>query len=101
VRRVGAVVAGLLVLSAVLPAQAAWAGSPGEEQPQVVVIGVPGLRWSDVNATDTPALTRLARQAAVGVLSVRTAAAADCPADGWLTLGAGNRVRSSGRHTGG
>ncbi|MDT7551105.1 MAG: hypothetical protein QOE84_3499, partial [Actinomycetota bacterium] len=62
------------------------------------VIGVPGLRWSDVNARDTPALARLAAQGSVGVLSVRTAAPIDCPADGWLTLGAGNRVRSAGRH---
>jgi hypothetical protein len=69
--------------------------------PRVIVIGVPGLRWSDINATDTPALARLARSAAIGVLSVRTAAPVDCPTDGWLTLGAGNRVRSTGRHTGG
>ena len=71
-------------------------GGAGEAVPRVVVVGVPGLRWSDVNATDTPALARLARTAAVGVLSVRTAAPADCPPDGWLTLGAGNRVRSAG-----
>jgi hypothetical protein len=68
--------------------------------PQVVVVGVPGLRWSDVNATDTPALARLAKTAALGALSVRTAAPIDCPTDGWLTLGAGNRVRSTGGHTG-
>jgi hypothetical protein len=71
------------------------------ERPAVVVVGVPGLRWSDVNPTDTPALARLADAAAVGLLSVRTAAPVDCPTDGWLTLGAGNRVRSTGRHTGG
>jgi hypothetical protein len=70
------------------------------EQPRVVVVGVPGLRWSDVNAADTPAIAKLAKTAAVGVLSVRTAAPVDCPTDGWLTLGAGNRVRSTGRHTG-
>jgi hypothetical protein len=69
-----------------------------DDLPRVVVVGVPGLRWSDVTSTDTPTLARLARTAAVGVLSVRTAAAVDCPTDGWLTLGAGNRVRSSGRH---
>jgi hypothetical protein len=72
----------------------------GEERPRVVVVGVPGLRWSDVNGRDTPALARLAEQGSVGVLSVRTAAPADCPTDGWLTVGAGNRVRSTGRHTG-
>jgi hypothetical protein len=32
----------------------------------------------------------------VGALSVRTAAPRDCPVDGWLTLGAGNRVLAAG-----
>jgi hypothetical protein len=71
-----------------------------EERPRVLVVGVPGLRWSDVNERDAPALTRLARTGASGLLSVRTAAPVDCPADGWLTLGAGNRVRSAGQHSG-
>ncbi|MCU1590965.1 MAG: hypothetical protein JWP11_2221 [Frankiales bacterium] len=68
--------------------------------PRVIVIGAPGLRWSDVNAQNTPALAGLARKAATAVLSVRTAAPVDCPTDGWLSLSAGNRVRSTGRHTG-
>ena len=68
--------------------------------PSVIVVGIPGLRWSDVNVRDTPSLARLAANSTVGVLSVRTAAPVDCPADGWLTLGAGNRVRSAGRHVG-
>ncbi|MDT7545405.1 MAG: hypothetical protein QOE99_1515 [Actinomycetota bacterium] len=80
------------------PASASSMIGEGVGTPRVVVIGVPGLRWSDVNARDTPALARLAAQGSVGVLSVRTAAPIDCPADGWLTLGAGNRVRSAGRH---
>jgi hypothetical protein len=66
--------------------------------PQVVVVGVPGLRWSDVNERDTPTLVRLQREGASGALSVKTAAPIDCPADGWLTLGAGNRVVAAGRH---
>src|SRR4051812_23365239 len=91
-------------LVALLALTAAWAGLPptaaGAEtsHPVVIVVGAPGLRWSDVGATNTPALARLARDGASGVLAVRTAAPADCPADGWLTLGAGNRVRSAGRH---
>src|SRR4051812_34193362 len=66
--------------------------------PQVVVVGVPGLRWSDVNERDTPTLVRLQREGASGALSVKTAAPIDCPADGWLTLGAGNRVVAAGAH---
>jgi hypothetical protein len=68
--------------------------------PTVVVVGAPGLRWDDVTPRDTPTLVRLAQDGASGVLSVRTAATIDCPADGWLTLAAGNRVRSAGRHPG-
>lgn len=91
----------LLALLVLLPllalSPAAEAAAP---RPQVVVVGIPGLQWSDINASDTPALARLAREGATGVLSVRTAAPVDCPTDGWLTLGAGNRVRSTGRQTG-
>jgi hypothetical protein len=83
----------LVLLLIALPAPA-YADTPA---PQVVVVGVPGLRWSDVTSAGTPALARLARVAAVGLLSVKTAAPLDCPADGWLTLGAGNRVRAAGR----
>ena len=90
----------LAVIGCALSAAVFFPGAAAAQtEQQVVVIGVPGLRWSDVNATDTPSLVELAKSAAVGVLSVRTAAAVDCPADGWLTLSAGNRVRGTGRHT--
>ena len=61
----------------------------------VVVVGVPGLRWDDVGA-QTPTLQRLAREGAVGALSVKAVPAVSCPADGWLTLGAGNRAVAAG-----
>ncbi|MEX2290853.1 MAG: hypothetical protein WD794_11080 [Mycobacteriales bacterium] len=61
----------------------------------VVVVGVPGLRWSDVGAA-TPTLQRLAGESAVGALSVKAVPAVSCPADGWLTLGAGNRAEAVG-----
>jgi hypothetical protein len=59
----------------------------------VVVIGVPGLRWSDVQAS--PELTALVDQANVGSISVRTAGPRTCPIDGWLTISAGTRARAS------
>src|SRR5690348_11968096 len=59
----------------------------------VVVVGVPGLRWDDVDAQRTPALWRLMRAGSAGALSVRAAGPLTCPADGWVTLGAGNRGR--------
>lgn len=92
-RRLAAVIGCALLAVLLVPA-----GAAAQTAQTVVVVGVPGLRWSDVNDTDTPSLAELAKTAAVGVLSVRTAAAIDCPADGWLTLSAGNRVRSSGPH---
>jgi len=61
---------------------------------RVVVIGVTGLRWDDVGPA-TPSLQRLAAAGSVGVLSVKTAAARDCGADAWLSLGAGDRVRTA------
>jgi len=65
----------------------------GSTPAAVVVVGVPGLRWGDVTAAGTPTLWRLAASASVGSLSVAAARPITCPADGWLTLGAGNRAR--------
>jgi hypothetical protein len=74
---------------------------PARQEPQrrtrapgtgrVVVIGVPGLQWSDVNATDTPTLMRMTREGAAGAMSVRTVDTETCAIDGWLTLSAGQR----------
>jgi len=86
-----------LLAAFVLPSLPASADAPADP-PQVIVVGAPGLRWSDVNERDTPTLARLQRAGASGVLSVKTAAPVDCAADGWLTLGAGNRVVAAGRH---
>ena len=103
---------------AVLAVSAAWAGLLGAPPPSVeplslaptaasvrppafpnpaptpatVVVGVPGLRWSDIRGeTPTPGLWLLARESALGTLSVRTAEPAACPLDGWLTLNSGAR----------
>src|SRR5690349_23430880 len=51
----GAVLAGL----AAPAGAAAAAGGPGESAP-VIIVGLPGLRWTDLSATATPALWRLA-----------------------------------------
>jgi hypothetical protein len=57
---------------------------------KVVVIGVPGLTWSDVKAS--PELTALVNQSHVGSISVKTAGPHTCPVDGWLTISAGTRA---------
>jgi len=67
------------------PAQRAATG-------HAVLIGVPGLLWSDINAHNTPTLWRLARSGAIGNLSVRTVTATTCPTDGWLSVSAGQRA---------
>lgn len=66
--------------------QAETAGSP------VVLVGVPGLNWSDVTPEDMPTLHRLAGTDAAASLSVRTIRSRTCPVDGWLTVGAGRRA---------
>jgi hypothetical protein len=108
--RPGAVRAALLacllaVLAAVLAgaptasAQAAGAtgttGATGATPARhVVVVGISGLRWSDVSASATPTLWRLAGQGSVGSLVDYAVKPLTCPADGWLTLNAGARAQS-------
>jgi hypothetical protein len=58
----------------------------------VIVVGIGGLRWSDVSPTVTPALWRLAGEGSVGSLVVSGIHPRTCPADGWLTLNAGARA---------
>ncbi|MEI4271100.1 hypothetical protein TEK04_05150 [Klenkia sp. LSe6-5] len=82
-----------LVLGLTDPARAAQ----GPVADRVVVLGVPGLTWSDVDPVATPALWDLAGQSAIGSLSVRAARSTTCVLDGWATLGAGNRARWAGR----
>jgi hypothetical protein len=58
----------------------------------VVLVGIGGLRWSDVSPAATPALWRLAGQGSVGSLVVSGIHPRTCPADGWLTLNAAARA---------
>jgi hypothetical protein len=58
----------------------------------VVLVGIPGLRWSDVSKTATPELWRLASAGSVGSLVVHTISNVTCPGDGWLTLNSGTRA---------
>ena len=80
----------LAVLTLAAPARAAE--TPKAQH--VVVVGLSGLRWSDVSATKTPELWRLAGQGSVGNLVDYAVLPLTCPADGWLTLNAGARAQS-------
>jgi hypothetical protein len=67
-------------------------GAQAGVRPAVIVVGAPQLTWADVDVTTSPALFSLARESALGSLSVKAADPVSCPDDGWLTLGAGNRA---------
>ncbi len=84
-----AVLGGTMLAGAGAPARAASTAGPARP---VVLIGIPGLRWTDMSAAATPALWRLAGQGSVGSLVVTAAASRTCPADAWLTLNAGARA---------
>ncbi|MGD0607736.1 MAG: hypothetical protein ABSA53_29645 [Streptosporangiaceae bacterium] len=77
--------------AAAAPARAATAAAPARH---VVVVGISGLRWSEVSAAATPTLWRLAGQGSVGSLVDYAVLPLTCPADGWLTLNAGARAQS-------
>ena len=79
------------------PAQAA--GKPGPTvSPHVVIIGLSGLRWTDVSASATPALSVITRAGSPGSLVTFAVGPHTCPADAWLTLNGGDRAQAP--HTG-
>lgn len=82
--------------SASVASSARQAGPAG----RVVVIGVPGLQWDDLDPARTPALWRLAAGGGAASLSTRTVPpegrATTCPVAGWLTVSAGQRAAAAG-----
>jgi hypothetical protein len=82
--------------SAASPASAARSVAAGRaagaQVHPVLIIGLSGLRWSDISPEATPALWRLAEHGSVGSLVVSAVRTRTCPADAWLTLNAGARA---------
>src|SRR6266702_5018071 len=78
----------LTVLAVAGDPQPAAAAAP---PPHVVLIGIGGLRWSDVSPANTPRLWHLAAEGSIGSLVVSGINPRTCPADGWLTLNAAAR----------
>lgn len=75
------------------PAQAA--GKPGTAvSPHVVIVGLSGLRWTDVSASATPALWTMARAGSPGSLVAFAVVPHTCPADAWLTLNGGDQAQA-------
>lgn len=60
----------------------------------MLLVGVPGLRWSDVDELAN-LLDPLADELAIGSLVVRSTGATACPIDGWLAISAGNRASAA------
>jgi hypothetical protein len=96
----------LLTLLVVVLGITALAAHPPRGTPQrsadfVVLAGVAGLRWEDVDEQTTPTLWRMANKGSIGSLSVRSAHRPTCPVDGWLTLGAGSFAAWNGSRVAG
>jgi hypothetical protein len=86
-----------LLLGSSLPLAGAADGAQADvTADRVLVVGVPGLTWDDVDRAATPELWDLAGESAIGAMSVRAARSTTCLLDGWATLGAGNRARVPG-----
>ncbi|WP_433463551.1 hypothetical protein [Spirillospora sp. CA-128828] len=89
------VVAALVMCTAALlgflPAMAS-AGQATVTKGRVVLVGVPGLRWSDVRESGTPNLWKLTGRGSTAALSAKTIGSHTCPIGGWLTVSAGQRA---------
>jgi len=83
-----AVVLGLVAGAPVASASAAEAAV----STRLVVVGAPGLSWSDVEGGDLPAVRAMAAEGAVGSMTVRAVRSRSCAVDGWLTVSAGRRA---------
>ena len=66
---------------------------PLREVKRVVILSVPGLRWQDLEALDTPNLER--RLMTSALLSIRSVGPETSLLEGYLALNAGNRLEVS------
>src|SRR5947209_6575206 len=82
-----------LALAAGPAAPAALAGEPSPAPGgPVVVVGVPDLRWQDIDPQRTPQLDALAGQSSLGSMTDQSGEGDTRRAAGWLTLGTGSRA---------
>ncbi|GAA4182673.1 hypothetical protein GCM10022252_08950 [Streptosporangium oxazolinicum] len=67
---------------------------------KVVIVGVPGLEWSDLDRVRTPNLWKLVGEGGSASMSTRAVPPPErgitCPVAGWLTLSAGQRAGAPG-----
>jgi hypothetical protein len=81
--------AGALLAGAPLATAAA---TDAAVSPRLVVVGSPGLSWSDVEGGALPAVRAMAAEGSVGSMTVRSVRSRSCAVDGWLTVSAGRRA---------
>ncbi|HET6968590.1 MAG TPA: hypothetical protein VFI44_09945, partial [Ornithinibacter sp.] len=90
---VGMPAVGAGVPSPAVPAVPAVPAEVAEaEAPPLVIVGAPGLAWSDLDRDDLPALQVVRSEGATGSLTVRAVRSRSCAIDGWLTLSSGRRA---------
>lgn len=88
-----ALVAALALVAATFGlALAPPANATASDTAPIVIVGAPGLAWSDLERDDLPALTAMLEQGASGSLTARAVRSRSCAIDGWLTLSAGRRA---------
>lgn len=102
-----AVLAGLLCVVGVLAIPAVAAAGPGQEgrQPdelsgpvdRVLVLSLPGLRWTDVAEHDLPAIETFLEDAALADHAPRAVSRTANPGAAYLTISAGARAASDWR----
>ncbi|MEU4537483.1 hypothetical protein AB0G15_21735 [Streptosporangium sp. NPDC023825] len=67
---------------------------------KVVIVGIPGLEWSDLDRERTPNLWRLVGEGGSASMSTRAVPPPErgitCPVAGWLTVSAGQRAGAPG-----
>lgn len=91
----GVAALGVTAPAATAAAAAAAGDAPADDGPPaapVILVGVAGLRWDDVQTLSTPALWDMSRTASLGLVAARSVSSTACPADGWLAVGAGARL---------
>lgn len=96
-RALVALLAAVALLVTAVPAGAAPAAEDDAPPGPVVLLGTTGLRWDDVSPEETPALSRLLREASVADMAIRSVRTVACPIDGWLALSAGRRAADAPR----
>jgi hypothetical protein len=76
-----------------------WGSRASAETPEatpshgpVLVLGVPDLRWEDLDPVQTPALWELAGRSSIGAMTDQSGEGDTRQATGWLVLGTGTRA---------